>query len=164
MQHIVLAASGTDMDPISSPPHSSFAWLLAWRALLAGIALYTALEKPFWTMVSTLVVLGFLLFLGEAAYKSKVYFEQERLRKLKDMELREQRAKEAELRRAAMIEARQASRRSFMDLDDDEPSDSNAGQTKTPTSNGISPQDFDSTQLQKDAPDRAHGHRMSAPR
>jgi hypothetical protein len=119
------------MKDSSLNTHSSFAWLLAWRALLAGIALYSALEKPFWTMVTALAVLGFLLFLGEAAYKSKVYFEQERLRLEKERELREQRAREAELRREAMEQARQSTRRSFMSLDDDEPSDTTAGEIKT---------------------------------
>lgn len=127
----VFAVSGTAMDHSSLKTHASFAWLLAWRALLAGIALYTALEKPFWTMVTALAVLGFLLLLGEAAYKSKVYFEQERLRLAKEQEMREQRAREAALRREAMEKARQSTRRSFMSLDDDEPSDAPFGEIKT---------------------------------
>ncbi|UCV07586.1 hypothetical protein [Dechloromonas denitrificans] len=119
------------MDHSSLKTHASFAWLLAWRALLAGIALYTALEKPFWTMVTALAVLGFLLLLGEAAFKSKVYFEQERLRLAKEQEMREQRAREAALRREAMEKAKQTPRRSFMSLDDDEPSDAPIGEIKT---------------------------------
>lgn len=72
------------MDHPGFKNNSYFAWLLAWRAVLAAIALYTALEKPFWTMMTSLVVLGFLLATGEAAFKSKIYFEQKKLRQQKD--------------------------------------------------------------------------------
>lgn len=112
------------MDHPGFKNHFYFGWLLAWRAVLAAIALYSAVEKPFWTMIISLVVLGFLLAIGEAAFKSKIYFEQKKLRQEQEQKLREQRAEEARLRREAMEKERQASRRSFMDLDldDDQPS------------------------------------------
>jgi hypothetical protein len=149
------------MDHPDFKDHSYFAWLLAWRAVLAAIALYTALEKPFWTMMTTLVVLGFLLAIGEAVFKSQIYFEQKKLRQQKDRELREQRAEEARLRREAMEKERQASRRSLMnlDLDDDESSpdaDANRAVTssnKSPSDSGIAlaTRDFHRTQERQSA-------------
>ena len=131
--------------------HSYFAWLLAWRAVLAAIALYTALEKPFWTMMASLVVLGFLLAMGEAVFKSKIYFEQKKLRQQKDRELREQRAEAARLRREAMEQERRVSRRSFMDLDlDDDESPPDADMNKASASSAMSASDFETELLHGD--------------
>ena len=126
---------------------SGFAWLLAWRAILAAIALYTAMEKPFWTMMASLVALGLLLSIGEALFKSKIYFEQKKLREQKEQEIRERRAEEARLRREAMA-AKQGAKRSFMnlDLDDDE---STPAPATAPTSE-MSASDFDTALLHGD--------------
>jgi hypothetical protein len=129
---------------------SGFAWLLAWRAILAAIALYTALEKPFWTMLTSLVVLGARLSIGEGVFKSKMHFEQKRLREQKERELRERRAEEARLRREAM-EATQGTKRRLMslDLDDDEPSPGTATGPTGATA-AMSASDFDTALLHGD--------------
>lgn len=143
--------------------NSGFAWLLAWRAVLAAIALYTALEKPFWTMMASLVVVGLLLSIGEAVFKSKMYFEQKKLREHKEQELRERRAEQARLRREAM-EARQSTKRSLMslDLDDDEPSPDTATAATGATS-GMSASDFDTALLHGDF-ERTQERRIAAPK
>jgi len=91
-------------------------WLVGWRALLALIALYSVLEKPFLTALMSLGVLGVLLILGEAVYRSKIHYEQEKLRRQKEKEFREQRAEEARLR---FEKQKQESKRGLMSLDDD---------------------------------------------
>ena len=91
-------------------------WLVGWRALLALIALYTVLEKPLLTVFMSLAVLGVLLVLGEAAYRSKIHYEQEKLRQQKEKEFRERRAEEARLR---FEQQKQEGKRGLMSLDDD---------------------------------------------
>lgn len=91
-------------------------WLVGWRALLALIALYTVLEKTFLTAFMSLGMLGVLLMLGEAAYRSKIHYEQEKLRQQKEREFRERRAEEARLR---YEQQKREGKRGLMSLDDD---------------------------------------------
>lgn len=102
------------MADSSIEDHSYFWWLLGWRALLALVAIYTVLAKPFPAILITFAVLTVLFLTGEGIYKSVVFYEQERLRAEKDRELRERRAEDARLRFAALKQAQEESAREFM--------------------------------------------------
>jgi len=125
----------------NAPPY--FVWLLIWRALWACMALVVVIRRP--VDVPLLVALGFLavlLMTGEAAYRSKVYLEQERLRKERDRELREQRAEEARLRLEAFREAQRDADSKYMNLDLDEV-DAPAADLHTGAAGGMSAKDFE---------------------
>lgn len=88
--------------------HRYFLLLLAWRGVLAALALHAALEKPFEAMLSALAVIGTFALIGESAYRYRVHRNNERRRLQREQELRERRAEEVRLRQEA---ARQAQRR-----------------------------------------------------
>lgn len=92
---------------------------MGYRAMLAGIGLYTVVAKPFETVVVVLCVLGFLLLIGEGFYKSKVAFDRERLRAQKERELREAKAEEARLRLEALRKEREESASKYLESDDE---------------------------------------------
>ncbi len=89
-------------------------WLIGYRALLAGLALIYVLTKPFETMLLALAVLTPFLLAGEAIYKGKTAFDEQRLRAWREQQLREQRAEEARLRLEAKKRAQDESARKFM--------------------------------------------------
>lgn len=89
-------------------------WLIGYRALLAGLALLYAATKPFETMLLALSILAVLMLAGEAAYKGKTAFDEQRLRAWREQKLREQRAEEARLRIEAKKRAQDESARKFM--------------------------------------------------
>lgn len=92
-------------------------WLLGYRAILTGIALYSAISKPFEAMLTALLVLGVLLFIGEVVYKGMLAYEQRKLYALKEQELREKRAEEARQRFEAFQRAQQESAKVFETLE-----------------------------------------------
>lgn len=132
----------------NAPPY--FVWLLIWRALWACMALLVVIRRP--VDVPLLVALGFLavlLMTGEAAYRSKVYLEQERRRKERDRELREQRAEEARQRLEAFREAQRDADSKYMNLDLDEV-DASAANTQTAEAGKISAKDFELASMARD--------------
>lgn len=100
--------------PSLSDPY--FVLLLVWRGVISLFALHAVIEKPFDAMLMSLAVLGALVYIGELAYKGRLYLEQERQRKQLDQALRERRAEEARLRLEA---AKAQSERKGFGLDDD---------------------------------------------
>ncbi|WP_157651270.1 hypothetical protein [Dechloromonas denitrificans] len=133
----------------NAPPY--FVWLLIWRALWACMALVVVVKRP--VDVPLLVALSFLaglLMMGEAAYRSKVYLEQERLRKERDRELREQRAEEARQRLEAFREAQRDADSKYMNLDLDE-IDEPAADMRTEAAGGMSAKDFELATMARDS-------------
>jgi len=131
----------------NAPPY--FIWLLIWRALWACMALVVVVKRP--VDVPLLVALSFLaglLMMGEAAYRSKVYLEQERLRKERDRELREQRAEEARQRLEAFREAQRDADSKYMNLDLDEV---DAADMHTGAAGKMSAKDFELASMARDS-------------
>jgi len=106
-------------EPFTLEQNNSFLWLMGYRAMLAGIGIYTVVAKPFEMVVVVLCVLGFLLLIGEGFYKSKVAFDQERLRAQKERELREAKAEEARLRLEALRKEREESASKYLVSEDE---------------------------------------------
>lgn len=137
----------------NAPPY--FIWLLIWRALWACMALVVVVKRP--VDVPLLVALSFLaglLMMGEAAYRSKVYLEQERLRKERDRELREQRAEEARQRLEAFREAQRDADSKYMNLDLDEV---DAADMHTGAAGKMSAKDFELASMARDSGGAAPG-------
>ena len=125
----------------NAPPY--FVWLLLWRALWACMGLVVVIKRPVDVpLLVVLAVLAGLLMMGEAAYRSKVYLEQERLRKERDRELRERRAEEARQRLEAFREAQRDADSKYMNLDLDE-IDAAPADTGTAATDAMSDMDFE---------------------
>ena len=92
--------------------------------------------------------------MGEAAYRSKVYLEQERLRKERDRELREQRAEEARQRLEAFREAQRDADSKYMNLDLDEV---DAADMHTGAAGKMSAKDFELASMARDSGGAAPG-------
>lgn len=137
----------------NAPPY--FIWLLIWRALWACMALVVVIKRP--VDVPLLVALSFLaglLMMGEAAYRSKVYLEQERRRKERDRELREQRAEEARQRLEAFREAQRDADSKYMNLDLDEV---DAADMHTGAAGKMSAKDFELASMARESAGVAPG-------
>ena len=118
-------------------------WLIGYRALLVGLALIYVVSKPFETMLFALAVLTPFWLAGEAAYKGKTAFDEQRLRAWHEQQLREQRAEEARLRLEAKKRAQEESARKFMVFENEDESAPviTDGQPETePQASGEAPQ------------------------
>ncbi|PKO85414.1 MAG: hypothetical protein CVU18_20255 [Betaproteobacteria bacterium HGW-Betaproteobacteria-12] len=120
------------MKDLNLAGHPYFLLLLAWRGILAALALHAALEKPFEAMLMALAVIAGFVLIGEFVYAQKVHRDNERRRLQLEREMRERRAEEARLRYEAAKAAEKAKGGGSFGLDDDEPTaavpeDSQAG-------------------------------------
>lgn len=143
--------------------HPWFPFLLAWRAILAAIALYAVSEKPFGSMLVALGLVGLLLTVGEGAYKGRVYLDEERRRKELNRQMREQRADEARLRFETQKAAQQAATNNYMSLGlEDDPAEETEPEVDPGCSGGMSSEDFDFALLDGHALPASNGRRLSA--
>jgi len=132
--------------PLFANARPYFVWLLIWRALWACMALVVVVKRPVDVpLLAALAFLAMLLMVGEAAYRSKVYLEQQRLRQERDRELREQRAEAARQRFEEHQEGQRNADREYMDLDLDElyELDASAAKTRPAAADGLSAKDFE---------------------
>jgi len=150
------------MRRIDFHQHPYFPFLLVWRGILATFALYAVSDKPFGSMLVALGVIAIFLAIGETAYKSKVYFDNDRLRKEQDRLLREHRAAEARLRYEAFKAAQEETRIKYMALGlEDEPVEDATPAAGLGGAGGMTAEDFDFALIEGDALG-ASRRRMSA--
>ena len=120
--------------------HPYFSLLLAWRGILALLALHAVVDKPFAAMLMALGVLGLFALIGEFVYARIVHRNNERLRQQADREARERRAEAARLRFAASRAAQGENSHKSFGLDDDPPAIPEPGATELES---LSVEEFD---------------------
>ncbi len=84
------------------PDHPCFPLLLAWRAILVGLAFHAVIEKSFAAMLLALGALGALALFGEFVFSCKVNADNLAWQRQTERASRERRAEEARTRYAAV--------------------------------------------------------------